>query len=63
MANMRPSAKLREILEAAEAVVATAFGNTYGFMEAEQVEAIRMALEVLLDELAKVRTNSDLWES
>jgi len=32
-------------------------------MEAEQVEAIRMALEVLRDELAKVRTNSDLWES
>lgn len=63
MTNLRPSAKLREILEAAEAVVATAFGNTYGLTEAEQLEAIRMAAGVLQDELAKVRVNSDLWES
>lgn len=41
----------RELREAAEAVVATAQGNTYGLSEAEQLEALRGACQALADVL------------
>jgi len=36
-------ARFREVVEAAECVVATAFGNTDGLSEADQITALRMA--------------------
>lgn len=41
----------RELREAAEAVVATATGNTYGLTEAQQLEALRGACQALGDVL------------
>ena len=38
-----------ELLESAEAVVATAWGETYGLSEAEQLEALRLACKALRD--------------
>lgn len=46
-------AKKSELREAAECVVATAFGNTSGLTDAEQLQAIRMACEGLKDALGQ----------
>ncbi len=43
--------KMAEIVDAAEAVVATAFGNIDGLTEADQLEALRMAAAALRDAL------------
>jgi len=45
-------ARFRGVVEAAECVVATAFGNTDGLSESEQLEALRMSATVLKEVLS-----------
>ena len=47
-----PETALRELREACECVVATAWGNTDGLTEAEQLQALRSAASVARDALA-----------
>jgi hypothetical protein len=44
---------MKDLIEAAEAMVATAFGNTDGLTEAEQIEAMKMAAEALGEALGE----------
>jgi hypothetical protein len=44
---------MKDLIEAAEAMVATAFGNTDGLTEAEQIEAMKMAAEALDEALGE----------
>jgi hypothetical protein len=44
-------ARFREVVEAAKCVVATAFGNTDGLSESDQIEALRMSAAGLRDAL------------
>jgi hypothetical protein len=40
-------ARFRDVIEAAECVIATAFGNTDGLSESDQLVALRMTAEML----------------
>lgn len=44
-------ARFREVIEASKTVVDTAFGNTVGLSESEQLEALRMAATTLRETL------------
>lgn len=47
--------KMKDLIEAAEAMVATVFGNGYGLTEAEQIEAMKMAATALKEALKAVK--------
>lgn len=53
------------MIEAAEAMVATAFGNTSGLTEADQIEAMRMAAKALDDALKalKAKRGDEEWDA
>ena len=53
----------KELIEAAECVIETAFGNTDGLTEAMQLQAIRMAVEDLKRELPDNRFEESMSAS
>lgn len=55
---------MKDLIEAAEAMVATAFGNTSGLTEADRIEAMRMAATALDEALKafKAKRGDEGWD-